>query len=112
MQKDWSKIKENLKYDRSYSPSNTDKKNIPERQDIAMKMLAQLFLDASTRYFPGLSMLLKRGISKEDIEKFRSKSSEFKINISTVDRKSPAKPQQKTDRKLNWKGNSEIEKSK
>ncbi len=61
-------------------------------------MLAQLFLDASTRYFPGLSMLLKRGNSKEEIEKIQSKSSEFKINISMVDRKSPAKPQLKTDR--------------
>jgi len=38
-------------------------------------MIAQLFLDASTRYFPGLSMLLRRGISKEDIENIRSKSS-------------------------------------
>ena len=106
MKKDWSKIKENLKYDPSLSPSNMNKKKIPERQDIALKMLAQLFLDASTRYFPGLSMLLKRGISKEEIDKIRSKSSEFKINISTVDRKSPAKPQPKTDRKLNWKDTS------
>jgi hypothetical protein len=85
------------------SPSYTKNKKIPERQDIALKMLAQLFLDASTRYFPGLSMLLKRGISKEEIEKIRSKSSDFNVNISTVDRKSPTKPQLKTDRKLNWK---------
>ena len=103
MKKDWSKIKENLKYDRSYSPSNKNSQKIPERQDIALKMIAQLFLDASTRYFPGLSMLLKRGISKEEIERIRSKSSEFKINLSTVDRKSPVKPQPKTDRKLTWK---------
>jgi hypothetical protein len=64
MKKDWSKIKSNLKYDRSISPSNSNIKKVPERQDVAMKMLAQIFLNASTRFFPGMSMLLKRGISQ------------------------------------------------
>jgi hypothetical protein len=70
-----------LKYDKSLSPSKSPSKKVPERQDIAMKMLAQVFLNASTRYSPGLSFLLKRGISKEEIDAIRSKSQEFKINI-------------------------------
>lgn len=59
-------------------------------------MIAQLFLDASTRYSPGLSMLLRRGISKEEIDQIRSKSLEFNINIFGTDRKSPSKNQPKT----------------
>ncbi len=65
-------------------------------------MLAQVFLDASTRYFPGLSMLLKRGVTNEQIEEMRSKSSEWRINVVGV-RGRAVEKQAKTERRLNWK---------